>query len=72
MELVGCFAELGLELPAATVCLLYAHLSHCRYYAHIHLWQVVSLVSQLGKGSEANVSFDEFCRCVAMFVNMDS
>jgi len=50
-ELVGCFAELGLELPAATV---------------------VSLVSQLGKSSEATVTFDEFCRCVAMFVNMDS
>jgi len=33
---------------------------------------VVSLVTQLGKGTDASVTFDEFCRCVAMFVNMDS
>jgi len=50
-ELIGCFAELGLELPGETV---------------------ISLVGQLGKDSDGTVVFDEFCRCVAMFVNMDS
>merc|ERR1711988_224140 len=50
-DLVGCFEELGLEVPSD---------------------QVLSLVQQLGKEADSTVTFDEFCRTVAMFVNMDA